>query len=502
MHLRYLGPASILVGGSWLTHLALAATFGGATPTAPFQLIPNGNAKDNGCRTGGIGGINVTEPSWVPAIRRDHRKKVMEGMVMESHVTHEDFPFNHDSHDMCFFIAPDPPYVGMMSDANGTSSGVRSLEAEWETKHFPVSFWPAKGDRAWVIGRHVFDCGPPPYRTEIHPPVGAAFTQIEPFIFPGTSDPVMASKTKIYFGNQGGYYVDRVGGTDYIINVPMPTSPGPGSTPILRVTRRPSGRLPEPILTVKPVGTRQMLEIKIPLSTVADPTPRWDLYEWIPRNRAGLAQRPPRPVPMDRPTNVFQYSAEVAAAWTAGPAARIGTPGVRFMRVTFNNVKVHDASEGAVSGNGEWNMQFRANREWIQFPERSVDDGDTIQINQIADMFITDGGKVEIQANGWEDDNDGSFRVGMPPNISNIGAKNENEKLGPILVSYGAAQNYGVGTKSVRSSDGRYTLTFTIQELRKFAPKGGVLGNIGGRIGGGAVVRPPIRGSTGGGGLN
>jgi len=172
------------------------------------------------------------------------------------------------------------------------------------------------------------------------------------------------------------------------------------------------------------------------------------------------------------------------------------------MRVTFNNVKVHDASEGAVSGNGEWNMQFRANREWIQFPERSVDDGDTIQINQIADMFITDGGKVEIQANGWEDDNDGSFRVGMPPNISNIGAKNENEKLGPILVSYGAAQNYGVGTKSVRSSDGRYTLTFTIQELRKFAPKGGVLGNIGGRIGGGAVVRPPIRGSTGGGGLN
>lgn len=500
MQLRYLGLATVLAGGSWLTHLALAESFGGVKAPGTFQLIPNGNAKDNGCRTGGIGGINVTEPSWVPAIRRDHRKKVFEGMVMESHVTHEDFPFNHDSHDMCFFIAPDPPYVGLMSDANGTSSGVRSLEAEWETKHFPVSFWPAKGDRAWVIGRHVFDCGHPPYRTEIHPPVGVAFSRIEPFIFPSTSDPVMTSKTKIFFGNQGGYYVDRVGGTDYIINVPMPGGGGPGATPKLLVTRRPSGGMPPPVLTVKNIGGRQMLEIKVPLSGVADPTRRWDLYEWIPRRRAGLRARPPRAIPMDRPTNVFQYSAEVAAAWNPGPAARFGTPASRYMRVTFNNVKVHDASEGAVSGNGEWNMQFRANGEWIQFPERSVDDGDTIQINQIVDMFITDAGKVEIQANGWEDDNDGKFRVGMPPGISDISAKNENEKLGPILVSYGAAQNYGVGTKSVRSSDGKYTLTFTIQELRKYAAKGGVLGNIRGGVGG-AVVRPPVRGTTGGGGF-
>ena len=59
---------------------------------------------------------------------------MIEGRVLASHVTHEDFPFNHDSHDMCFFVAPDPEYQHMQSDANGTQYGERALEVEWETK--------------------------------------------------------------------------------------------------------------------------------------------------------------------------------------------------------------------------------------------------------------------------------------------------------------------------------------------------------------------------------
>jgi hypothetical protein len=493
MQFRKLGLAAGFAAGSFGSFVLLASAFGGDSSSAG-QLIPNGNAKANGCRTGGPGGINATEPSWVPVNLRDHRKKVAEGIVMASHVTHEDFPFNHDSHDMCFFIAPDPPYQNMMSDANGMHGGQRTLEVEWETKYFPAGYWPAPGDRAWVIGRHIFDCGHPPYRTEIHPPVGVAFTRTAPMIFPGESDPVIANKTHIFFGNQGGYFVDKVGGTDYVFNVPMPPGGGRGATPKVRVLQRPGGRMPEPVLTPKIVNGQQMVEVKIPLSGVADPTVRWNLYEWIPRVRrqmSGLTWPP-----IDRPRNAFTYSAVVATAWNPGPAAaRLGgRPGVRYLRVTFQSVKVHNDREGAVSGKGEWNMQFRANGEWIQFPERNVKSGDTIQVNQIVDLFVADNGNVQIQVNGWEDDNDSYFRVGPPPSVSSVGATNENEKLPPLFVNFGLAQNFGVGSHSIRSSPGDYTVNFTIQELRKWPPVAGTIGTIRPPAG---AVRPPIR-STGG----
>lgn len=500
MQLTKLGAASMAALGSWSV-LTLLPAAPGSPAKSPPQLIPNGNARDNGCRTGGTGGINATEPSWVNVVARDHRKKVVEGRIVSSHVTHEDFPFNHDSHDMCFFIAPDPQYQGMQSDANGIQNGERVLEGEWETKHFPPQFWPSPGDRAWVIGRHVFDCGHPPYRTEIHPPVGTAFTRTEPMIFPNESEPVMASKTFVYFGNQGGYFVDKVGGVDYVFNVPYPPSPGRGATPRFRILQRPGGGMPDPILTPKVVNGRQMLEVKVPLSTVSDPTVRWNLYEWIPRARRQMASYPARDPrrlvwpKIDRPTNVFRYGAVVAAAWDQGSDARVplGRPGVRFLRVNLQDIKVHDKREGALSGKGEWNMQIRVNGEWIQLPERSVNNGDTIPIKQIVDVFVPDNGSVQIQVNGWEDDNDGHFRVGPPPSLSSIGATNENEKLPPLHLEYKAAANFGVGAKSVRANPGHYTINFSIEELKRWEPKAGIVPPI-------IRDRPPIRTTTGGGG--
>lgn len=492
MVLRHLAIGSIVAAGSWLTHSLLLASF--AEPSG-FQLIPNGNAKANGCRTGGTGGINASNPSWVNAVLRDHRAKVIEGSIAYSHVTHEDFPFNHDSHDMCFFIDPDPAFQNLQSDANGIRDGRRVLEGEWETKHFPPRFWPVQGDRAWVMGRHVFDCGHPPYRTEIHPPVATAFTRLDPFIFPGSTAPSLANKTYVYMANQGGYFVQKVGGRDYIFNIPLPARPaGPGVTPRTHIIHSKAG-MPAPILTPKMVGNQQMIEVRVPLSQVADPTTPWNLYEWIPRV-SKLPITDQRRYRIDRPTNIFQYEAIIATGWSSG-AARTSSPGFREISVTFNNYKVHNDHEGAVSGKAEWNVQLRANGQWIMLPERSLVKDDTITVNRTATFMVPENGAVSIQAGGWEDDNDSKFRVGPMPGITDIGALNENEKLGEILTRFTAAQNFGVGTHSMKSSSGDYTLNVTIRELRRFAGTG--IGGIRDSIRGG-IVRPPIRTTGGDGG--
>jgi hypothetical protein len=454
----------IAVPTVWATHAALTNALG--TPPQAPQLIPSKNAVDAGCRDSRTNPLAKTEPSWVSVIPRDHRKKVLEGRVVESHVATEDFPFNHDSHDMCFFVVPDASYENMMAEGNMIKNGRRTVEVEWETKHYPISSWPVPGDQAWVIGRHVFDCGhpePPGYRTEIHPPVGTAFTRREPHIFSGDTHPSYTNKTYIYLGNQGGYYVDRVGGRDYVFNVPLPPRPALGrtATPRFQVIKAPGGGLPPPRIVPKQVGGQTMLEVTIPLANVADPTTRWDLYEWIPRGRNGAK--------FDRPANVFAYEAVIVGGWSDSAVALASRRAYREMSVTFDTVRVHDSHDIRT---GEWNMFMRANGSWIKVPEASVRDGSTIRVNRTVRFLVPEDDELTIYADGWEDDNDGHFRVGMPPGVSAILALDENKALGKVTEKFDAKQNFGVGTRSVKSSTGDYTLNYTIREVRRFAPGG------------------------------
>lgn len=156
-----------------------------------------------------------------------------------SEVSEEDIPWNHFTHDFTFKVAPDLPYQHLLSSwarFPGTSfpignttrdidncfevdgvpnNGVcvvapetcpdgsmsdtchhSEMEVEWENASLmdegegfqriwgavPEFVWPAAGDRVWVAGRWIFDCGHPgvpkvaavrqfvKYSTEIHPP--------------------------------------------------------------------------------------------------------------------------------------------------------------------------------------------------------------------------------------------------------------------------------------------------------------------------------------------
>jgi hypothetical protein len=112
-----------------------------------------------------------------------------------SEVAEEDLGWTHYTHDFTFKVIPDNKYFHLLSswvNADGTIGTHTDMEVEWDSASLmdehegfqrtwgavPEFVWPAVGDRVWVSGRWIFDCGHPSasdmahvqFGTEIHPP--------------------------------------------------------------------------------------------------------------------------------------------------------------------------------------------------------------------------------------------------------------------------------------------------------------------------------------------
>ena len=115
-----------------------------------------------------------------------------------SEVAEEDLPWNHYTHDFTVRVIPDSAYFHLLSswvNSDGSVSVHGEMEVEWENGSLmdeggryqrtlgavPEFVWPAVGDRVWVEGRWIFDCGHPnvsddsdtahvQFSSEIHPP--------------------------------------------------------------------------------------------------------------------------------------------------------------------------------------------------------------------------------------------------------------------------------------------------------------------------------------------
>jgi len=112
-----------------------------------------------------------------------------------SEVAEEDLWWTHNTHDFTFKVIPDPAYQHLLSswvNPDGTTGVHTDMEVEWDNASLmdehegfqriwgavPEFVWPAVGDRVWVSGRWIFDCGHPSssdvphvqFSTEIHPP--------------------------------------------------------------------------------------------------------------------------------------------------------------------------------------------------------------------------------------------------------------------------------------------------------------------------------------------
>jgi hypothetical protein len=421
-------------------------------PLTPVPTpVPNGMARDRGCRTGGVRDINTTNPSWV-SVRPEDASTPLEGIVHISQVTHEDFPTNHESHDWNFLIGPDPQYRGLASDANGKRLNELLVECEWETKHFPDAFLPAPRDRAYVLGRWVFDCGHPPYRSEIHPPKLTAFTRLEPYIFRGDSAPSFTNKTLIYLNGQGGYFYDPLGGVSYEFYVPLPPKPSETAVARAEVVSVPFGGI-APQLTLEPAQNR--VKVVYPLRGLNEAAnKRWNLY------RNSLFQRPRQ--------NTARFGAIVASGWRE---PRL-TKGYKILRVDLRSVKINHDHDPFASG--EWRMWIRVNGVWTRIQGLGdVDDGETVRINKSITVMVPMEGSVSLQATGWESDPiDDSFSMDSPGSLPSPRALDNNERIGKYQVSYFAGHNFGIGTHTVRSTQngdsetkGDYHLTYQITEV-------------------------------------
>jgi hypothetical protein len=128
---------------------------------------------------------------WVTPQPSDQKS----GDQSTSEVAEEDLWWTHYTHDFTFKVIPDPAYTHLLSswvNPDGTTGVHTDMEVEWdhaslmdEKEGFqriwgavPEFVWPAVGDRVWVSGRWIFDCGHPSsddvphvqFSTEIHPP--------------------------------------------------------------------------------------------------------------------------------------------------------------------------------------------------------------------------------------------------------------------------------------------------------------------------------------------
>src|SRR3954453_17933515 len=223
-----------------LLTVALAGPAGAATPISGASA---------GCDsfTISILGFDITsfpEPGWVWVDSSDKLKSVS-GTVVESFVTHTDFPAVHDSHDQNTHMKVDPGFEGLLSDVNDPGE----IEMEWEIGTFPSEtsgdpaertfprwVWPSVGDRAWFHGNWIFDCvhaddstGTNRYHTEIHPPRAIATMRDEMHTLPGTgTPPVRVTATDLYVHGRAGFVMqDLECGQDTILLGDCSDPPGP-----------------------------------------------------------------------------------------------------------------------------------------------------------------------------------------------------------------------------------------------------------------------------------
>ena len=341
---------SIVILGVALANMIVVHMFSTAS-AIPSTTGGNVSSKDK-CFEGGPAGVNRIRPHYAEI----HGSLTVEGTVVESHVSHEDVPFDHWSHDRVWHVKLDPRLSYLNSFSNDPLPGTlrssknpadKSMEMEWEigtvndgrTDRFPKEFWPSAGDRVWMMGRYIFDCGHPEEgpRTELHPPSVVAFTHFEPLQIsnaaPG-SLPIFAAKTSIYIHGEGGYYKTSVGGRSYQFDVVLPPKPSPSSKLVAFIIDTPFGG-PLPIITgpfVRPGSSENFVHVNYDLKSI---TPS--------------------------PSNKF--GAHIAAGWIDPSQSNI----YHYLTVTFDSITKNPSINARLQQDHTWEQLWASvNGKYVQ----------------------------------------------------------------------------------------------------------------------------------------
>lgn len=465
----------------------------------------------------GLADFDIADEGWV-WVDPSRKFRSVSGRVTGSHVAYNDTPANHNSHDHNTNILIDAGYEDLLSIVNHDDPddprAVDTIEVEWEigakpgekkgdglNPTFPKWAWPSVGDRVWVNGSWIFDCGHPTeeivgytnlpnlppipiivkhYRSEIHPGRAIAVMRDQARALPGTGNiAVPVTATDLYVHGRGGFVVEQLNcgmgiiidgmpGTgdhdgcptktspiaaNFAFDVCVPAQPASGgATLVWDVQDGPGNTVGvAPDITeaaaagacVAPFDTQKMLHVVVPLAGT------------------GVA-----------PEEV--YARKIYAGWVGGLQ-----PELRHFKVTLKRMDLHD-DQDIDPGDGElsffWMNVNRADREWIRlsdFANGNMNDYDDDHLlgdgfmnftNAVFDFYVRPGQNFTISANGYDQDcYDGSFGdhdlkvstyVGCAVDIPEAGNNDPMvslpTKIEPDATTFGPP-TYGVGNQDLKA---------------------------------------------------
>jgi hypothetical protein len=361
------------------------------TPSTPF---PNAAAK---CGSGIHAGFDSSQ--WVtvkPGFNRPVDYKLLEGKVLESHISRKDAPFNHDSFDQNALVRPDPINTYLLSSSGDTEKvgSDRVMEVEWEYYQFPDNFWPTRGDRISAFGYYIHDCAHG-YPTEIHPSVGLAVHRARPIMIDprseidfnadGNPDPGMmvgsnvfvpGIVTDIWFNRYGGAALD-CGTTSLHDSQWLTANLGGNAIRYQNCLRNPS-----------PINRIFEFSIYLPKSPeaiarsagITANLPHIPLYKKI-LNLYTRGNTGPDPiitqvtegdvtylkVRLDlRSFSGNEYSRRIVSGWVYPSPNNWG---LGRWHLTINNINVRDDSDSFLKGDGDWRFWINTNNidhEWTK----------------------------------------------------------------------------------------------------------------------------------------
>jgi len=356
----------------------------------------DGDGFARGCRSRGeliidygIGEkeVSLELPGWVPiagttALVRDHttgeigfaadfagETRTIEGILAKSKITHTDFPFQpwHTYYDWNFHVRVDPQYTYLNSPTN-IEEDHGELECEWDTAFLPSWAWPQDGDRVWIVGRWIYDCGHPTvhgHKSEIHPPKAIASFRTEAVQFEGNRGPTRATTTALFIGRDGGYWRQPINEKDYAFDLYLPPQPYAEAVPRWTIAPQ-TGVLPvQPQLTPFPASAPRALRVVVPLKGV-NPHPE-------------------------------TYGVIISGGWSDPRGTEAMQ--VKHFRVTVEEILM-DANLDP-TGADEWYVYVGINSRWNVWQSLS---GASHQLNYSVDLDLHPSDQIHITACGFEAD--------------------------------------------------------------------------------------------------
>jgi hypothetical protein len=350
-----------------------------------LKELASGRGLSRGCRRlgdikidFGVGekDVGIVLPSWVPVADFAGETRTLEGVLVKSKITYEDFPFKpwHTYYDWNFFVRVDPQYIYLKSISNDRDDGL--IECEWDTAFLPAWTWPQDGDRIWMVGRWIYDCGHADangHKTEIHPPKAVASFRTEAVDLPGNAGPTRANSAKLYIGQKGGYLDQPINNQDYAFDLYLPPKPFADAKPVSKVVPKtpplPAGR--EPKIAPFPADNPRALRVVIPLRGAA--------------------------------SSVEEYGAIIYGGWSDPQGTEAAK--VKRFRVTveeiFMDANLDPSTLFDPSGNDEWYVYVGINGRWRIFESLN---GDAHKLNYSVELDLAPTDEIRITACGFEAD--------------------------------------------------------------------------------------------------